>query len=190
MKSADEMAGSVLARRDAYVAAKRKTKKHLAAVSCVALCAVIGIRQAGLCVESIQLASDEAASGSPYRFEDNESAVWEQSYVYAVDTGPYSAYVMGKVIPEAQIRRKLADVTLTAGWQDPADGAWLTRESLRGELYAIADVDGEVAVALKFLDKGEGVTTTHYYVMLNPKADLSAVEEYRIPPAEESHFRP
>ena len=40
----------------------------------------------------------------------------------------------------------------------------------------------DIAVALKFLDKGEAVTTTHYYVILNPNADWSVVEEYVIAP--------
>ena len=46
----------------------------------------------------------------------------------------------------------------------------------------INGVSSDVAVALKFLDKGEAVTTTHYYVILNPNADLSIVEEYIITP--------
>ena len=37
-----------------------------------------------------------------------------------------------------------------------------------------------MAVAIKFLDKGDGVTDTHYYVIMNPEADLSVVEEYII----------
>ncbi len=41
-------------------------------------------------------------------------------------------------------------------------------------------IDNNVAVALKFVDKGEAVTTTYYYVIMNPNADLSAVEEYII----------
>ena len=35
---------------------------------------------------------------------------------------------------------------------------------------------------MKFVDQGEAVTTTHYYVIMNPNADLSAVEDYIIAP--------
>ena len=55
-------------------------------------------------------------------------------------------------------------------------------KKLRGEVYTINGVSNDVAVALKFLDKGEAVTTTHFYVLLNPAADLTPVEAYRIPP--------
>jgi len=35
---------------------------------------------------------------------------------------------------------------------------------------------------LKFIDQGEAVTTTHYYVIMNPRADLAPVAEYIITP--------
>ena len=45
-------------------------------------------------------------------------------------------------------------------------------------MYEITGIDSGIAVALKFIDQGEAVTTTHYYVMMNPTADLGIVEEY------------
>ena len=51
-------------------------------------------------------------------------------------------------------------------------------DELNAELYEITGVDSGIAVALKFIDQGEGATTTLYYVMINPNADLSDVEEY------------
>jgi len=62
------------------------------------------------------------------------------------------------------------------------DGAWLSKEHLRAGLYAITGVASDVAVALNFLDKGEVITTSHYYVIMNPDADLSTVEDYVIDP--------
>lgn len=105
-----------------------------------------------------------------------------ESYVYSIDEGPYSSYMAGKVIDEGGIDTKIADVTVSAGWRNNTDGTMLSRETLRGEVYAIREIPKEVAVALKFLDKGEALTTTHYYVILNPDADLTAVAEYVIPP--------
>ena len=49
-------------------------------------------------------------------------------------------------------------------------------------MYEITGIDGGIAVALKFIDQGEAVTTTHYYVIMNPTADLTAVEDYVIAP--------
>jgi hypothetical protein len=87
----------------------------------------------------------------------------------------------GKVIDESKIGVKIEDVTLTAGWKN-SEGEWIRVEHLRGELYLIEGISPETAVALKFLDKGEAVTTTHYYTILNPDADLSSMQEYYITP--------
>lgn len=105
---------------------------------------------------------------------------FSQRYVYHIDAGRFQAYVGGKVIDEQKIGGKQEDVHLTAGWQDSEEN-WLTREHLRGTVYEINGIPQDVAVALKFLDLGEALTTTHYYVILNPDADLSVVEEYVIP---------
>ena len=104
-----------------------------------------------------------------------------QSYVYGIEEGSFSAYVSGKVIEENKIGDKIEDVSVMGGWRDNSTGTWLSREQLRGEVYAIRDVPRDVAVALKFIDKGDALTTTHYYVIMNPDADLTAVEEYIIP---------
>lgn len=106
---------------------------------------------------------------------------YNSGYFYSIDSGVFSTYVGGKVIAENKIGSKVEDVAITAGWRN-ASNEWTTNESLRGEVYLIDGVSSDIAVALKFLDKGEAVTTTHYYVILNPKADLSVVEEYVIVP--------
>ena len=112
---------------------------------------------------------------------DNEYQ-YESGYFYQINEGAYSTYVGGKVIAEDKIGNKIADVNLTAGWKDDK-GEWKSEtEALRGEVYTINGVSNDVAVALKFIDKGEAVTTTHYYVIMNPNADLSAVEDYIIAP--------
>ena len=112
---------------------------------------------------------------------DNEYQ-YESGYFYQINEGAYSTYVGGKVIAEDKIRNKIADVNLTAGWKDDK-GEWKSEtEALRGEVYTINGVSNDVAVALKFIDKGEAVTTTHYYVIMNPAADLTPVQDYIIAP--------
>jgi hypothetical protein len=106
---------------------------------------------------------------------------YESRYVYHVDRGAFSDYVGGKVIAEDKIGDKLEDVSVIGGWKNSYD-EWVYTETLRGELYAVADISADVAVALKFIDQGEAVTTTHYYVIMNPNADLSSVAEYIIVP--------
>ena len=128
-----------------------------------------------------------AATVSLPMLSDNENTTptteyqYESGYFYSIDSGIFSTYIGGKVIAEDKIGSKIEDITTTAGWKNGA-GEWTTKESLRGEVYLIDGISSEVAVALKFLDKGEAVTTTHYYVILNPNADWSAVEEYVITP--------
>ena len=107
-------------------------------------------------------------------------------YFYEVDEGPFSTYDRGKVISDNKVGEKISDVTVTAGWEK-----WVGREltetisteNLRAEVYTIDGISNDIAVALKFIDKGEAVTTTHYYVIMNPEADLTAVEDYKIPRA-------
>ena len=112
---------------------------------------------------------------------DNEYQ-YESGYFYQINEGAYSTYVGGKVIAEDKIGNKIADVNLTAGWKDDK-GEWKSEtEALRGEVYTINGVSNDVAVALKFIDKGEAVTTTHYYVIMNPAADLTPVQDYIITP--------
>ena len=107
---------------------------------------------------------------------------YESGYFYQINKGVYSTYVGGKVIAEDKIGNKIADVTLTAGWKDDK-GEWKSEtEALRGEVYTINGVSNDVAVALKFIDKGEAVTITHYYVIMNPAADLTPVKDYIITP--------
>ncbi len=109
-----------------------------------------------------------------------EETAFGSRYVYRVDSEPYYAYSSGKVIDAEQIGDKITDVTVTAGWitnptHEPRE------EHLRGEIYAIRNISPDVAVALRFLDRGDAVTTTHYYVLLNLKADLSSLQDYIIP---------
>ena len=114
--------------------------------------------------------------------ETVEELGWGQSYVYSIEGGRFSTYVGGKVISQEKVGTKIEDVSVTAGWRDNAQMIWLSQESLRGEVYSIAGISVEVAVALKFIDKGDALTTTHYYVIMNPDADLTSVEEYVIQP--------
>ena len=112
----------------------------------------------------------------------NESA-FSETYVYNVSDGKFSTYVSGKVISEDKIDYKIADVSVVAGWKNSFDEQ-LTTETLRAEVYLIKGISKDVAVALKFIDKGDALTTTHYYVIMNPEADLTPVKDYLIRPLE------
>ena len=112
--------------------------------------------------------------------------ILESYYAYNVNSGDFSTYVAGKVISESKIGGKINNVSVTAGWKNRI-GEWISTESLNAEIYEIEDVSSDVAVALKFLDKGEALTTTHYYVIMNPNADLTPVTEYMIAPVTQNN---
>lgn len=134
------------------------------------------------CVVVIAVLAGSTLPAIPdHRETTPEETHFHRQYVYRIDSGDFTTYVGGKVIDEARIGGKLGEVTLTAGWKD-GEGEWLSNESLRGEVYLIDGIPEDVAVALKFIDQGEAITTTHYYVIMNPSADLTAVEEYIIFP--------
>lgn len=108
-------------------------------------------------------------------------AIFSETYVYNVSDGEFSTYISGKVIAEEKIGNKIDNVSVSAGWKN-SFGEWLTTETLRAEVYLISDISKDVAVALKFIDKGDALTTTHYYAIMNPEADLTSVKDYLIAP--------
>lgn len=101
----------------------------------------------------------------------------ESYYDFEINSNTFTAYIGGKVIDAEKVGTKFESVTVTGGWKNNKD-EWISTETLNAEVHEITGIDGDVAVALRFIDQGEGVTTTHYYVMMNPNADLSDVEEY------------
>ena len=117
--------------------------------------------------------SDEGVSNEGGAAEGN----LEKYYDYVINNGAFATYINGKVIDANKVGSKLESVTVTGGWKNEA-GEWISTEDLNAEVYEITGIDSVIAVALKFIDQGEAVTTTHYYVMMNPTADLSIVEEY------------
>ena len=101
----------------------------------------------------------------------------EKYYDYEITNGAFVTYINGKVIEAEKVGTKLESVTVAGGWKNEA-GEWISTEVLNAEVYEITGIDSGIAVALKFIDQGEAVTITHYYVMLNPTADLTVLEEY------------
>lgn len=108
--------------------------------------------------------------------------IWGVRYMYSIDEGRFADYVRGEAISESHIGEKIEAVFVTVGVRNNEEKFWVTQETRRAEVYAIDGIAEEVAVALKFIDEGEGATTTHYYVMMNPSADLTELEGYKVSP--------
>ncbi len=108
--------------------------------------------------------------------------VLAERYKYAIDGGKYAAYEPGRVIDASLAGNKLDDVTVSAGWVYVLDGeTWVNNEHGKAEIFEITGVSPDTAVALKFTDKLEAVRNDMFYVLLNPAADLTTVQEYVIP---------
>lgn len=125
-----------------------------------------------------------SATNNDSTTQPSHEAALSEAYFYNVSEGVFSTYILcGKVISEDKIGSKIDDVSVSAGWKNNAN-EWLTTETLRAEVYLINDISKDVAVALKFIDKGDALTTTHYYVIMNPEADLTPVKDCLIRPLE------
>lgn len=104
-------------------------------------------------------------------------AIWGTQYIARISEGAYKNYApMVALQPyEAPIGDKLTDVTVLGFWssndKDFFDAEDYTGEEeieyLSAEVYAFANVTPDVAVLVKYLDKGDALTTTHDYVFVN-----------------------
>lgn len=104
----------------------------------------------------------------------------EKYYDYVINGGVFADYIGSYVIEADKIGVKIEDVTVTAGWKNGA-GQWISTEPLRAEIYEITGVGRNVRVALRFLDQGEAITTTHYYQLFHPNAEYNGMRlpDYR-----------
>ena len=113
--------------------------------------------------------------------DTNEAGYLAEQYLYHMTDGPYASYVAGKVIDEALVGEKISETTVSAAWHYyDGEGHVGEEELLRADVYEIKDIPKETAVCIRFLDKGDALTTTHYYVQINPAADPGPVKDYLI----------
>ena len=108
--------------------------------------------------------------------------VVSMNYTYVINSGKYKDYCLGKVIEKDKVGDKIGSVTVTGYWEGfgAVSENKTQKETLSADVYQIEGVSDNVAVCLKFNDKGDALTTNHYYVAINPKADYSPVREYLI----------
>ena len=97
-------------------------------------------------------------------------------YMYSVDEGDFSTYVSGKTIDENKIGERIEEFAVTAGLRNNEEKIWITKETLRAELYSIDGISKNVAVALKAMN--EDTDKFFYHVLVNPDADYTEVEKY------------
>ena len=109
-----------------------------------------------------------------------DEAAFYCKYTYFIVGSAFSDYRPGRVVEEEMVGDRLEEAVAT-GVYVYADGRTEEDETLRCEIFALTGVAPEVAVCVRFIDKGKGLTTDHYYLMYHPAADTSAIEAYLIP---------
>lgn len=124
--------------------------------------------------------SEKPSSTVPVAVPSTTEPFLVKQYVYSVSAPEYASYLSGKVIDGSRVGARIGDATASAGWRY-ADGSMPVIETLRCELFEIKGIDRSVAVCVRFIDKGEALTTDHYYALCNPNAGLSSVSEFLIP---------
>ena len=104
-------------------------------------------------------------------------AVWHEQYFARISEGKYQNYAPMKALQhyEVLLGAKLEDATVWGFWanndKNYFDDSHYTGEEeieyLRAEIYAFENISPDVAVLVRYLDKGEALTTEHYYVFVN-----------------------
>ena len=96
----------------------------------------------------------ETVISSQYRTQILDDAYADYHSVRICD----SAYV--------DLEHELAEILVEGGWKDGNGAAIDTPETLRALVYPLREIGQDQAICLFFLDKGDALTTTHYYVYL------------------------
>ena len=104
----------------------------------------------------------------------DDHTVTGKYYDYGVKDGEFAAYIGGEIVDEDRIGNKIEDVIVTAGWKNN-EGEWISAEELKAEVYEIEGVKRDVGVALKFIDRGDEVSTSDYYEMIHPNAEYNGM---------------
>lgn len=122
--------------------------------------------------------SAEPSSVAPTTIDpptDPEDNAFYQLYTYVIVDSAFSDYRLGKVVGEEMVGERLEDAA-AAGVYVQSDGTMQEDETLRCEIFDLTGVDPEIAVCVRFIDRGKGLSTDRYYLLYPPGADMSAIE--------------
>ena len=112
-------------------------------------------------------------------------AMLAEEYRARIAEGPYASWLPVKVCAENRVGDKIGDTVVKAAWTYVGlDGTPLREpeeektETLRAEVYSLRNISPEIAVCLKYLDKGDALTLDHYYTFLDPAAVFAGPAEF------------
>ncbi len=107
--------------------------------------------------------------------ESGEENAFEKAYRTVIPEGTYAGWQSLKVCDASFVGEKLGDITVEAGWKNASEEYVSEKESLRAQVFHVKGVDPAKAVCLKFTDKGDALTTDHYYVYVAPAMDEASL---------------
>ena len=138
------------------------------------------VKPAGRETTTAPLTINQSAKSTTVAVTEETAA--SMHYTYYINSGKYRNYCPGKVIEKDKVGEKIGSVTVTGYWEGfgAVSENKTHKETLSADVYKIKGVSDDVAVCLKFNDKGDAITTNHYYVVINPDADYSPVRDYVI----------
>nr|MBQ6241892.1 hypothetical protein [Lachnospiraceae bacterium] len=112
-------------------------------------------------------------------------AMLAEEYRARIAEGPYASWLPVAVCAENRVGEKIGDTVVKAAWTYVGlDGTVLREpeeekiETLRAEVYSLRNISPETAVCLKYLDRGDALTLTHYYTFLDPAAAFAGPAEF------------
>ena len=119
----------------------------------------------------------DMASGN----NETQSTEHISRYTASFEDAQYQDYVSSRVCLDSFVGEKIQDVTMKACWVTGSQDDFVQEseeEVLKAEVYEYKDVDPKLAVVVRFLDKGEALTTDHNYVYVNSGTVFSSLEDF------------
>ena len=122
-------------------------------------------------------------SGDPaVRWDDpeqilSEDGVLEKRKIAVIHDSRYADYTSLRAIDAAYVGEKLGDTEIKSFWRNYLLKEDTDTEFLRAEIYEIKGVAPDVAVCIRYLDKGDALTTDHYYTYINTAHSMRNFEE-------------
>lgn len=145
----------------------KPAKKSALYYTLLAACLTLGMVGAALLGSSLYRKYGRPAVGpgtDPRAETVQEATRFERRYMTTMLSPEFADYHAVRVCDEAFVGEKLAEILVEGGWKN-SDYEYIEEaETLRAVAYSLKDVPTETAVCVKFIDLGEALTTTHYYV--------------------------
>lgn len=111
-----------------------------------------------------------------------------EAWLRNISTEGYESYESRHTIAPEHVGEKLDDVEVYNRLYNYLDDTVSGEEYLDAEIFRIKGVDPAAAFCLRYIEQGEALTTTHYYVFYNKDASYRDLDDLRASLAAETYF--